>query len=55
VELDLTLKNYLLLKNEYPMVIPFVKFNAAKDVYELRIEVNSMEPVRRFVRGWVIK
>jgi hypothetical protein len=32
-------------------VIPFVKFNAAKDVYELRIEVNSMEPVRRFVRG----
>ncbi|MCX8487282.1 MAG: hypothetical protein ORN53_08965, partial [Crocinitomicaceae bacterium] len=51
VDLDLTLKNYLLLKNEYPMVIPFVKFNAAKDVYELRMEVNSMEPVRRFERG----
>ncbi|MEY3845275.1 MAG: hypothetical protein RL293_1697 [Bacteroidota bacterium] len=51
VALDLTLKNYLLLKNEYPMVIPFVKFNAAKDLYEFRIEVNSMEPVRRFVGG----
>jgi predicted DNA-binding transcriptional regulator YafY len=51
VELDLSLKNYLLLKNEYPMVIPFVKFNAAKDLYELRIEVNSMEPVRRFEKG----
>jgi proteasome accessory factor C len=51
VDLDLTLKNYLLLKNEYPMVISYVKFNAAKDVYELRIEVNSMEPLRRFVRG----
>jgi hypothetical protein len=33
------------------MVIPFIKFNAKKDLYELRIEVNSMEPVRRFVRG----
>lgn len=45
--LDLTLKQYLLLKNEYPLISPFVKYHPKKDRYELRMEVNSLEPVGR--------
>jgi proteasome accessory factor C len=45
--LDLTLKQYLLLKNQYPLIIPYVKYHAKKDRFELRMEVNSLEPVGR--------
>ena len=45
--LNLTLKQYLLLKKEYPLIIPYVKYHAKKDHYELRMEVNSMKPVGR--------
>jgi predicted DNA-binding transcriptional regulator YafY len=51
VELDLSLKSYLLLKDEYPLTIPFVKFNPKKDCYELKIQVNNLNPIQRFMRG----
>lgn len=53
VYLELPLKHYLLLKNDFPMTTPHFKFNAKKDVYELNIEVNDLAPVERFLRGMV--
>jgi predicted DNA-binding transcriptional regulator YafY len=53
VHLELPLKQYLLLKNDFPMTIPHFKFNAKKDVYELTIEVNNLAPVERFLSGLV--
>jgi len=51
VNLELSLKQYLLLKNDFPMTTPLFKFNAKKDLYELNIEVNDLGPVERFLRG----
>ncbi len=53
VHLELPLKQYLLLKNDFPMTTPHFKFNAKKDVYELTIEVNNLAPVERFLSGLV--
>lgn len=53
VYLELPLKQYLLLKNDFPMTTPHFKFNAKKDVYELTIEVNNLAPVERFLSGIV--
>ena len=51
VNLELPLKQYLLLKNDFPMTTPYFKFNAKKELYELNIEVNNLSPVERFLRG----
>jgi predicted DNA-binding transcriptional regulator YafY len=51
VDAKLSLKGFLLLKNEYPMALPFVKHNAQQNVYELKMEVNNLAPVERFLKG----
>jgi proteasome accessory factor C len=51
IHLELPLKYYLLIKNDFPMTSPYFKFNSSKDVYELSIEVNNLAPVERFLRG----
>ena len=51
VEIDLSLKEYLLLKDEYPLTIPYIKYNPTTDVYELKIQVNDLKPIERFMRG----
>ena len=51
IHLELPLKQYLLLKNDFPMTAPHFKFNAKKELYELNIEVNDLTPVERFLRG----
>jgi predicted DNA-binding transcriptional regulator YafY len=55
VHLELPLKHYLLLKNDFPMTTPHFNFNAKKDLYELNIEVNDLAPIERFLRGIGIK
>ena len=51
IELELSLKAYLLLKDEYPLTIPYIKFNPKSDLYELKIQVNDLKPIQRFMRG----
>jgi predicted DNA-binding transcriptional regulator YafY len=51
IEVDLPLKAYLLLKDEYPLTVPYIKYNTKKDCYELRITVNNLKPFERFMRG----
>ena len=51
IELELSLKAYLLLKDEYPLTIPYIKYNPKTDLYELKIQVNDLKPIERFMRG----
>jgi predicted DNA-binding transcriptional regulator YafY len=51
IELELSLKAYLLLKDEYPLTIPYIKYNPKTDFYELKIQVNDLMPIQRFMRG----
>jgi predicted DNA-binding transcriptional regulator YafY len=51
IELELSLKAYLLLKDEYPLTIPYIKYNPKSDLYELKIQVNDLMPIQRFMRG----
>jgi hypothetical protein len=50
VEIELSLKESLLLKNDYPLTSPFIKYNAKKDCYDLKVEVNDMKPLARFMK-----
>jgi hypothetical protein len=55
VEIDLSLKEYLLLKDEYPLTIPNIKYNPKTDLYELKIQVNNKKPIQRFIKGIGLK
>jgi hypothetical protein len=41
----------LLLKDEYPLTIPYIKYNSKRDKYELKILVNDTKPIDRFLKG----
>jgi hypothetical protein len=51
IELELSLKNFLLLKNDYPLTAPFVKYNSIKNNYELKIYVNDLKAIHRYIKG----
>jgi predicted DNA-binding transcriptional regulator YafY len=51
VELTLTLKAYILLKEEYPKIEKYINKDKASDVYFLKIEVNNPKPITRFILG----
>lgn len=51
VDLMLNLRAYVILKEEYPMVIPFIKLDNKNKTYRLVLEVNDPKPITRFVLG----
>ena len=51
VDLKLNLRAYVILKEEYPMVIPFIKLDHKNKTYRLVLEVNDPKPITRFVLG----
>lgn len=51
IHVELTLKEYLLLKDEYPLTIPYIKYNSKNDRYEFKILVNDKKPIDRFLKG----
>jgi predicted DNA-binding transcriptional regulator YafY len=51
VELTLTLRAYILLKEEYPKIEKHIKKDKSLDVYNLKIEVNNPKPITRFILG----
>jgi proteasome accessory factor C len=51
VELTLTLKAYILLKEEYPKIKKYIKKEKNSEKYLLEIEVNNPKPIRRFILG----
>ena len=50
VKLEMSMKEYLLLKTQYPLIAPFVKYESGKDKYVLEVEVNDVKPVEYFLK-----
>jgi predicted DNA-binding transcriptional regulator YafY len=53
VDLLLNLRAYVILKQEYPMVVPYIKIDNKNKTYRLTIEVNNLKPITRFVLGFL--
>ena len=53
IHMRLNLRAYVILKEEYPMVIPFMKAEPKTKTYLLKITVNDLKPITRFVFGLV--
>jgi predicted DNA-binding transcriptional regulator YafY len=51
VDMWLSLRAYVFLKEEYPLTIPYLKYDKKRDQYRLQVTVNNLAPVERFVKG----
>jgi predicted DNA-binding transcriptional regulator YafY len=51
VDLLLSMKAFLLLREEYPMTEPFMEYDAVRQSYRLVVEVSDMKAITRFVLG----
>jgi len=51
VAMWLSLRAYVFLKEEYPLTIPYLKYDKKRDQYRLQVTVNNLAPVQRFVNG----
>lgn len=51
IDLRLSLRAYILIKEEYPMVNNFLKHETGKNTYRLKLKVNNPKPVLRFIMG----
>ena len=49
IKLEMSMKEYLLLKAQYPLIAPFVKYETGKDKYVLEVEVNDLRPIDRYL------
>ena len=51
IDIKLNLRAYVLLKQEYPLVVPFIKQEPKTGNYRLKMRINNPKPVVRFVLG----
>jgi proteasome accessory factor C len=51
IDLELGLKDVLLLKDQYPQTAPFIHYNSRKNTYQLKVQLNDLKPIDRFMRG----
>lgn len=51
IDIRLNLRAFVILKQEYPMVISFVKQEPKTNNYRLKMKINNPKPVIRFVLG----
>ena len=51
IQLRLTLRAYVILKEEYPRVLPFVNQESNKETYILSCSINNPKPITRFILG----
>ncbi len=52
IELELSLRSYLFLKEEFPMSIPYIEQIQSSDRYRLKVQVQSFLAPGRFVLGF---
>jgi proteasome accessory factor C len=52
IKLRLTLRAYIILKEEYPLVQPYVKKESNKETYLLKCIVNNPKAITRFILGF---
>lgn len=51
IHLNLKLRAYMMLKEEYPATIPYISIE--NNQYILHIKVNNLKPIGRFVKGLI--
>lgn len=51
VELSLSLRAYILLKEQYPKVEKYIVKDKKSEKYHLKVEINNPKPIKRFIRG----
>ena len=51
VAMWLSLRAYVFLKEEYPLTLPYLKYDKKRDQYRFQVTVNNLAPVQRFVKG----
>jgi proteasome accessory factor C len=51
IQLRLSLRAYVILKEEYPSVIPFIKLEPNMNSYLLSCCINNPKPITRFILG----
>lgn len=51
INLVMSLRAHLFLREEYPETIPFMKSDNKKKEYQIEIMVNNLAPVKRFMKG----
>lgn len=51
VELRISFRSYVLLKEEYPKIEKFIKKDTNSEKYLLNVEVNNPKPIIRFING----
>lgn len=51
VELSLSLRAYVLLKEQYPKIEKHIKKEKDSEKYILKVEVNNPKPIKRFING----
>jgi hypothetical protein len=51
INLVMSLRAHLFLREEYPATIPLMKYDNEKKEYQIEIMVNNLAPVKRFMKG----
>jgi proteasome accessory factor C len=51
IHLVFSLRACILLKEEFPMCAPYIKSKFKSNLFELKMSVNNLKPVQRFVDG----
>lgn len=51
IELNLSLRAFVILKEEYPLVLPFIRQTEKNKPYVLKCSINNPKPITRFILG----
>lgn len=51
IELNLSLRAFVILKEEYPLVVPFIMQTEKNKPYVLKCSINNPKPITRFILG----
>jgi predicted DNA-binding transcriptional regulator YafY len=53
IELNMSMRVYVLLKEEYPMTSPLIKYDAKNKLYNFKADIYSLKPIIRFILGFL--
>ncbi len=51
IEIENPMIKYLPLKDEFPLNTDYIKYITKTDLYKIKIQVNDLNPILRFMRG----
>jgi hypothetical protein len=51
IEIENPMIKYLPLTDEFPLNTDYIKYITKTDLYKIKIQVNDLNPILRFMRG----